>query len=93
MTDGYAIGIALLMCLTGLPALDIKARCRRLLCRPDEPAEWEAPGLPDTQAGAWPGRVAKNVARIISGLVMAQFKEDRLPLPQAMAQLDEVRGI
>ena len=53
VTDGYAVGVALLMCLTGLPALDIKARCRKLLCRPDEPAEWEAPGLPDTQAGAW----------------------------------------
>ena len=89
VTDGYAIGIALLMCLTGLPALDIKARCRRLLCRPDEPAEWEAPGLPDTQAGAWPGRVSRLVARVISGLVMAQFKEDRLPLPRALEQLDE----
>ena len=83
VTDGYAIGIAMLMCLTGLPALDIKARCRRLLCRPDEPAEWEAPGLPDTAAGAWPGRVTRLVAKIISGLVMPQFKEDRLPLAEA----------
>ena len=60
-----------------------------MLCRPDEPAAWEAPGLPDSQAGAWPGRVARIVARITAGLVMPQFKEDRLPLVEAFDLLDE----
>ena len=41
MTDGYAFGITLLMCLVGSPVLDIKSNCRKLLQRPTQPSEWE----------------------------------------------------
>ena len=87
MTDGYAFGVTLLMCLTGLPVRDIKSKCRKMLRSPGSPSEWEVPGLPDARAGSWPEPVAKCVAEIVEGLVRREYADERLPLAQALERL------
>jgi len=88
VNDGFAMGITILVALTGLPATDIQPRCRQLLCNPGRPDKWVAPGRPDATAGEWPDAVATGLAAVVVGLAMEQFKEDRLPLPEALAELE-----
>ena len=87
VNDGFAMGITILVALTGLPATDIQPRCRQLLRNPGRPDKWVAPGRPDATAGEWPDAVATGLAAVVVGLAMEQFKEDRLPLPEALAAL------
>ena len=87
VNDGFAMGITILVALTGLPATDIQPRCRQLLRNPGRPDKWVAPGRPDATAGEWPDAVATGLAAFVVGLAMEQFKEDRLPLPEALAAL------
>ena len=54
VTDGYAVGVTLLQALTGRPVANLKVVCRKLLRLPDQPKEWEEPGVADRRAGAWP---------------------------------------
>ena len=88
VNDGFAMGITILVALTGLPATDIQPRCRQLLRNPGRPDKWVAPGRPDATAGEWPDAVATGLAAVVVGLAMEQFKEDRLPLPEALAALE-----
>ena len=88
VNDGFAMGITILVALTGLPATDIQPRCRQLLRNPGWPDKWVAPGRPDASAGEWPDAVATGLAAVVVGLAMEQFKEDRLPLPDALAELE-----
>jgi serine/threonine protein kinase len=88
VNDGFAMGITILVALTGLPATDIQPRCRQLLRNPGRPDKWVAPGRPDATAGEWPDAVATGLADVVVGLAMEQFKEDRLPLPDALAALE-----
>ena len=85
-SDGFSLGIVLLMALTGLPAADILTRCRRLLKKPNEPATWAAPGVPDPAAG-WPEESAIAAANVVVGLSFEPFQEDRMPLADAITQL------
>ena len=71
VTDGYAVGVTLLQALTGRPVANLKVVCRKLLRLPDQPAEWEEPGVADRRAGAWPVPLQGAVARVVSGLVFA----------------------
>ena len=84
-TDGFALGVTLLMSLTGLPAVGLFHRCHELLRRTDDVAAWEH--LLD---GFWPRSVAAEVAQIAHALCMPLFREDRLPLPNALRQITSV---
>eukprot|EP00900_Chrysochromulina_parva_P015167 jgi/Chrpa1/23651/Chrysochromulina_OHIO_Genome00013361-RA len=84
-TDGFALGVTLLMSLTGLPAVGLFHRCHELLRRTDDVAAWEH--LLD---GFWPRSVAAEVAQIAHALCMPLFREDRLPLPDALRQITSV---
>ena len=53
LTDGFAVGMSILMVLTGLPVLDLSNKCRIMLRRPDQPSAWQPPGVPDAKGGAW----------------------------------------
>ena len=42
VTDGYALGITLLMCLTGQPAVGLRDECRFILKFPDQRSKWKS---------------------------------------------------
>ena len=84
-TDGFALGVTLLMSLTGLPAVGLTAKCQRMLRNPTGG---------DTQAwrhlldGDWPLTVASEMADIAKGLTMPAFKDDRTPIPEALRRIE-----
>uniref|UniRef100_A0A7S2C0G6 Protein kinase domain-containing protein n=1 Tax=Haptolina brevifila TaxID=156173 RepID=A0A7S2C0G6_9EUKA len=82
-TDGFALGVTLLMSLTGLPAVGLLARCNLMLRHTQQPELWSS--LLD---GHWPTAVAAEMAAIVWDLTMPVFKEDRLPIPEAMRRLE-----
>jgi len=91
MTDGYAIGITILVALTKLAAAaDILSRCRHLLRNPFTPVKWVAPGVPDASAGEWPTDVVCGLTEVVTGLAVEPFKDDRMPLPDALATLEKL---
>ena len=88
VTDGFAMGVTVLIALTGLEAVNIVPRCRHLLRSPAHPDKWMAPGVPDARAGEWPMEVTSGLVEIIKGLALELFKEERMPLPEALSQLE-----
>ena len=56
-TDGYAMGVTILMALVALPAVGLEHKCRLMLKHPNTPERWQPPGLPDATAGEWPPRM------------------------------------
>ena len=50
LTDGFALGMTILVAFTGQPASDLKQRCRHMLKFPDKPERWQKPGVPDEAA-------------------------------------------
>ena len=88
LSDGFGMGITLLMALTGLSALDILHHCRQMLKSPDQPSVWVAPGVPDANAGDWPTSTVSEVIRIVDGLSYERDKEDRLPLTEALQRIE-----
>jgi hypothetical protein len=87
LTDGFAMGVTILVTMVGLPAADILQLCRLMLRKPEDPAKWAAPALPDTSAGEWPDDIKIGLAKIVVGL-KEEYKEDRMPLPVALEQLE-----
>ena len=87
LTDGFAFGVTVLMALTGLPAAEIKQRCRHMLKWPTQPQRWQPPGVPDVAAGSWDGGASIGLAEVIQGLD-EKWSEDRMPLPDVLAQLE-----
>ena len=83
LTDGYALGVSMLMVLTGLPALSLVSQCRHMLRRPDQPSAWQSPGVADTSAGEWPPDVACGLARVVAGL-KSEYADERMPLAEAL---------
>jgi len=84
-TDGFALGVTMLMSLTGRPAVGLFVRCHELLRSPAEPQAWRR--LLD---GEWPDHVATEVGRLAHALCMPYFREDRLPLPEALRSLNSL---
>jgi len=87
LTDAFALGVSVLMTLTGLPTSDIKQRCRLMLKFPDTPDRWLKPGVPDEAAGKWDGASAAGLAEISAGLT-DQYEEDRMPFAEALQKLE-----
>ena len=87
LTDGFAFGVTVLMALTGLPAAEIKQRCRHMLKWPTQPQRWQPPGVPDVAAGSWDGGASSGLAEVIQGLD-EHWAEDRMPLPDVLARLE-----
>ena len=87
LTDGFAFGVTVLMALTGLPAADIKQRCRHMLRWPTQPQRWQPPGVPDAAAGSWDGGASSGLAEIVQGLD-ERWAEERMPLPDVLARLE-----
>ena len=87
LTDGFAFGVTVLMALTGLPAAEIKQRCRHMLKWPTQPQRWQPPGVPDAAAGSWDGGASIGLAEVIQGLD-EKWAEDRMPLPDVLARLE-----
>jgi hypothetical protein len=87
LTDGFAFGVTVLMTLTGLPAAEIKQRCRHMLRWPTQPQRWQPPGVPDVAAGSWDDGTSIGLAEIIQGLD-EKWAEERMPLPDVLARLE-----
>ena len=65
LTDGFAMGITILMALVALPAVGLKAKCRLMLRHPHAPERWQPPCVPDASAGEWPTRVVSCVLETV----------------------------
>ena len=87
LTDAFALGVTVLMALTGLPSASIKQRCRHMQQRPTQPSRWQAPGVPDAEAGSWDEAVAIGLAEIVVGLD-ERWEDDRMPLSEVLEQLE-----
>jgi hypothetical protein len=90
LTDGFAMGVTALVTMVGLPASNILQRCRLLLRKPEDPAKWATPALPDASAGEWPDDVKVGLATMVVGLSFAPFEEERMPLADALEQLEKL---
>jgi len=89
LTDAFALGVTVLMTLTGLPSATIKQRCRHMLKWPTQPSRWQRPGVPDGEAGSWDEAVVICLAEIVTGLD-EKWEEDRMPLSEVLERLEEM---
>ena len=87
LTDAFALGVTVLMALTGLPSANIRQRCRHMHQHPTQPSRWQAPGVPDEQAGSCDEAVAISLAEIVTGL-KEEWEEDRMPLSEVLQRLE-----
>ena len=87
LTDAFALGVTVLMALTGLPTTNIRQRCRHMHKWPTQPSRWQAPGVPDSAAGTWDDAVAVSLAEIVVG-VAELWEEDRMPLSEVQERLE-----
>ena len=87
LTDAFALGVTMLMVLTGLPSAHIRQRCRHMHKWPTQPSRWQAPGVTDAKAGSWDEAVAVGLAEIVVGL-NANWEEDRMPLLEVLGRLE-----
>eukprot|EP00966_Prymnesium_polylepis_P085253 1973830-Prymnesium_polylepis.1 len=90
LTDGYAAAITMLVALTAMPAVGVRSQCRHMLRYPDSPDQWQAPGVPDTAAGEWPAEVASKLVVLVVGMSSSEFKEERMPLSEALSELEAI---
>ena len=82
MTDAYAFGVTILVCLTGLPApqameLDMLEHVSL------------APRSVDSSA-QWPDGVAIAMAELVQGLSWQRTRKDRMPFETAFLRLEEL---
>ena len=87
LTDAFALGVTVLMSLTGLPSASIKQRCRHMFKWPTQPSRWQPPGVPDAEAGSWDQAVVISLAEIVTGLD-EKWEEDRMPLSEVLQRLE-----
>eukprot|EP00964_Phaeocystis_antarctica_P098395 scaffold64412_cov59-Phaeocystis_antarctica.AAC.2 len=87
LTDAFALGVTVLMALTSLPTANIRQRCRHMQKWPTQPSRWQAPGVPDKEAGSWDEAVAISLAEIVVG-VTELWEEDRMPLSEVLERLE-----
>ena len=84
ITDGYALGITLLMCLLGMPAVRVMVEAEDMLEEPNE-----APRFVTRSAG-WPAEVAIEATKIAVGLAWVRSARRRLPLADALLRLEQL---
>ena len=77
LTDGFALGITLLVSLTGRGAVGLLNACDYALEEPDT-----AEGIAAADAG-WSAAQAEEVARLVVGLAYER-KRKRMPLAEAL---------
>merc|ERR1719183_2611356 len=82
MTDAYAFGVTILVCLTGRPA----TQAMELEMLDDVSL---APRSVDTSA-QWPDGVAIAMAELVQGLSWQRTRKDRIPLQTAFLRLEEL---
>ena len=87
LMDGFALGVTILVALTGQPAPGLKQRCRHMLKWPAQPHRWQPTGVPDAKGGAWGEGVATCLAEIVAGL-NEHWAEDRMPLADVLERLE-----
>ena len=83
LTDGYAMGVTVLVVLTGRPALEAMEACEGML---EETRH--APGCADPRAGEWPEAVSVGLAEIVVGLAWRRHARSRMPLGDALQRLE-----
>lgn len=84
LTDAYAMGVTLLVCLTGLPALGLLERSAAALEVPSL-----APSVADA-AATWPDDVATAALEVVIGLAWRRFAAMRMPLAEALERVERV---
>ena len=89
-TDGYAMGVTLLTCLVGRPALEAMDRAESAL---EDPAllTRQPPGQSclDTTA-EWPQATSVALTKLVVGLSWRRSARSRMPLSEALATLEEL---
>ena len=96
MTDGYALGVTILLTMTGLSSTGLVPRCKDLLMHPDDPKRWQPPASPSLAAGAWPPKVVDGLLGIVIGLTWEPRAARRMPVDTAHRNLEalaEVVGV
>ena len=88
LTDGYAMGMTILVTLTAQPPADLIRICEEMLKQPTNREAWAAPGVSDRSAGCWPAKVEHGLAGLVRGLSWVPLEEERTPLPEALRQLE-----
>ena len=88
LTDGYAMGVTVLVTLTAQPPADLIRICEEMLKQPSHREAWAAPGVADRSAGCWPAKVEHGLAGLVRGLSWVPLEEERTPLPEALRQLE-----
>ena len=86
LTDGYAMGISLLMCLTGRPAVGLLDATIDAL---EEPTLRTAAAATDGTA-AWPEHVALALMRVVIGLSWHRVRMRRMGIVEALRDLEAV---
>ncbi len=88
MTDGYALGVTILLTMTGLRSVGLLDRCKDLLLHPDERERWQPPAIPSPEAGVWPPKVARGLLGLVIGLTWEPLASHRMPVDEAHRRLE-----
>jgi len=89
ITDGYALGISLLVCLTARPAVGLLEACADAL---EEPTPEIIATTYDTSA-AWPPDVAVALTRVVIGLSWARTRARRMTVANALTALEQAADL
>ena len=84
----YALGLSVLVTMTGLGPTGLVHTCRHMLMQPNERERWQPPAVPSVEAGTWPNRVACGLVRIAVGLTWEPVAERRMKLTAALSELE-----
>jgi hypothetical protein len=83
--DAYAMGITMLVCLTGKEAVHAMRTCNEMLETPSRAFEYA-----DARA-EWPSHdTSTRLAQVIQGIVSGERPTQRTPFDQAVAEIDEL---
>ena len=85
ITDGYALGISLLMCLTGRSAVGLLDHCADAL---ENPTAEAIATILSSDAGAWPTGVAAAMTRVVIGLSWQRVRSRRMGVEEALRLLE-----
>jgi len=88
LTDGYAMGVSLLMCLGGRPAIAVVNHFGAAL---QDKEQRRAPAANFTDRTAeWPPHVAKEALKVVRGLMWSRIASRRMVLSQALSKLEHI---